>query len=391
MNTKIEGEKSMITVIGLERQCGYTDSKYHTIAVTAIAVILILTLFPIQVVAEDEIYVQEEIVVGTIDVPPFAMKKPSGEWEGLSIELLDLIAKELEIDFKIQEYSSVIQIKDALTNGEIDLAPAAIMTESNELYVDYSHPFYRSGSAIVVKLEGEGYGWLGIAKYFATINFLKLIGFLFFSWMIAGTLVWLFENRHNSEMFGDKMVKGLGNGVWWAVVTMTTVGYGDKAPKTFGGRMVATCWMLASIILFSSFTAAITTSLTVGKLQGKVNGFNDLPNVHSGSLAYSPTLEYLERNGIIAKPFENIHEGLQAVADNRISAFIFDETVLKHVIKTEGFGQLRVLNETRNHYYVGMAVPTNSPLLEKLNRALLKVMEKEEWDWLLKKYLSLRS
>jgi ABC-type amino acid transport substrate-binding protein len=35
-----------------------------------------------------------------------------------------------------------------------------------------------------------------------------------------------------------------------------------------------------------------------------------------------------------------------------------------------------------------MAVPTNSPLLEKLNRALLKVMQKDEWDGLLKKYLS---
>jgi polar amino acid transport system substrate-binding protein len=381
----------METIIWHERRGRYTDSKFHTTMVAAVAVTVILTLFPIQVVAKAEIQVQEEIVIGTMIVPPFTMKKPSGEWSGLSIELLNVIMKELEIDFKIKEYRSIIQIKDALTNGEIDLAPAAVITERHELFMDYSHPFYRSGSAIAVKVGGEEYGWLGVAKYFATINFLKLIGFLFLCWMIAGTLVWLFENRHNSEMFEDKMVKGIGHGVWWAAVTMTTVGYGDKAPKTFGGRMVAICWMFVSIILLSSFTAVITTSLTVGKLQGKVNGFNDLANVHSGSLAYSSNLEYLKRNGILAKPFENIHEGLQAVADNRISAFIYDETVLKHFVKTKGFSQLRVLDETRNHYYIGMAVPTNSPLLEKLNRALLKVMQKDEWEGLLKKYLSSRS
>jgi len=36
---------------------------------------------------------------------------------------------------------------------------------------------------------------------------------------------------------------------------------------------------------------------------------------------------------------------------------------------------------------MGMAVPPNSPLREQLNRALLKVMKKEEWSRLLKQYL----
>jgi ABC-type amino acid transport substrate-binding protein len=168
---------------------------------------------------------------------------------------------------------------------------------------------------------------------------------------------------------------------------MTTVGYGDKAPKTFGGRVVATLWMFTSIILISSFTAAITTSLTVGELKGKVRGFHDLPFVRVGGLADTQALEYLDESGIPAIPFRSVQDGLQAVVENRINAFIFDEAILKHLVKTEYPAQLRVLAETLNHYFIGMAVPPRSPLLERINRALLRVMAKEEWDRLVEQYL----
>ena len=96
-----------------------------------------------------------------------------------------------------------------------------------------------------------------------------------------------FEGRRNRDMFGAGAIKGIGHGIWWAAVTMTTVGYGDKAPQTLGGRIVAIIWMFASIILISSFTASITTSLTISELSGKVRGSRDLPTVRVGSVAQS--------------------------------------------------------------------------------------------------------
>ena len=79
--------------------------------------------------------------------------------------------------------------------------------------------------------------------------------------LITGIIVWSFERRKNSEMFGDGTVAGIGHGIWWAMVTMTTVGYGDKSPKTTGGRIVALMWMIFSIIFIANVTANITTSL----------------------------------------------------------------------------------------------------------------------------------
>ncbi|HEY7019084.1 MAG TPA: potassium channel family protein [Gaiellaceae bacterium] len=44
-------------------------------------------------------------------------------------------------------------------------------------------------------------------------------------------------------------------GLWWAVQTVTTVGYGDAVPSTVAGRLVASVVMLAGIAFISVLTA----------------------------------------------------------------------------------------------------------------------------------------
>jgi voltage-gated potassium channel len=50
----------------------------------------------------------------------------------------------------------------------------------------------------------------------------------------------------------------IGSGLWWAVQTITTVGYGDKVPKTIAGRLVATLVMVTAIGFMSVLTASIS-------------------------------------------------------------------------------------------------------------------------------------
>lgn len=52
----------------------------------------------------------------------------------------------------------------------------------------------------------------------------------------------------------------VGQGLWWAVQTVTTVGYGDVVPKAVSGRIIATILMVAGIGIISVVTAVITAA-----------------------------------------------------------------------------------------------------------------------------------
>ena len=52
----------------------------------------------------------------------------------------------------------------------------------------------------------------------------------------------------------------IGSGLWWAVQTTTTVGYGDNVPTTYAGRLLAALVMLFGIGFLTIITAAITST-----------------------------------------------------------------------------------------------------------------------------------
>jgi len=357
--------------------------KNRATSLIAIAFIGVYAFFPRESFGQEQGYKPARLVAGTISTPPFAIKTAEGDWEGLSISLLAVIAPALGVEYEVREYQDIEQLFDALKSGEIDIVPVLAAREEAEAALDLTQSYYRSGLGIAVSGNTARQGWLGYLKRLEAKNFLVVVGLLILLWLIAGAGLWLVERRRNSEMFGDGPVNGMGHAVWWAAVTMTTVGYGDKAPKTPGGRIIAIIWMFASILLISSFTASISASLTAEKLVGKVRGANDLPHARVGALSQSESFQSLARRKIAAQGFLTIDEGLQAVADNNIDAFVFDEAVLKNVVASKFAGHVKVLPVTFEHYYVSMGVQNASPLREPINRALLKFMATDEWPRLL--------
>ena len=83
--------------------------------------------------------------------------------------------------------------------------------------------------------------------------------------IVAGVLIH-FTDRNNFPNIGE--------GLWWAVQTVTTVGYGDLVPTSVLGRLVAALVMLLGIGFLTVVTAAITSTFIETarrRIEGRTN------------------------------------------------------------------------------------------------------------------------
>ena len=355
-------------------------------------ILLLMSLcLPLSAPAQDDPLQPAKLRVGTVMAPPFAIQTADGRWEGLSIELFRGIARELGVEYDFIPYEDLGHVKVDLEKGELDLFIAMAVTAAHEVAFDMSQPFLTSGSAIAVPAAKTRYSLIHFSgrmiERIASLEFLAFIGSLVLLAFVAGTLVWLFEKRHYGDEFSGKPLKGLWQGLWWAMVTMTTVGYGDKAPRTIGGRIVALAWMFTSIILVAVFTATVTASLTVGELHGKVQGLHDLYGVRVGAVARAESFDNLVRRKLRVHGYKNPQDGLLALTDGKLDAFVFNELVLKNLARMKFPGQIRVLPEVFDHYYVSMAMPPGSALREPLNRVLLEIIATDDWARVKARYI----
>jgi voltage-gated potassium channel len=86
----------------------------------------------------------------------------------------------------------------------------------------------------------------------------------------------------------------LGGGLWWAVQTVTTVGYGDHVPKTPAGQIVATIVMLLGIGFITVITASITSSFVQRYRQQQLVGGPDAATTVERLQSIDARLERIE-------------------------------------------------------------------------------------------------
>jgi ABC-type amino acid transport substrate-binding protein len=329
---------------------------------------------------------KKKLTVGTKEAPPFSMKDNDGRWTGISIDLWRQIATELNLTYEFRELDQYNLLK-GLTNGSLDVVVTELTITPERLdRFDFTYPFYTAGLGIAVPFR-EKHVLISIIKQLFSSTVLGILVIIFSTLLIVGIVVWLFERKLNPEHFGGNTIQGIGSGFWFSAVTMTTVGYGDKLPKTIGGRIVALIWIFSGIILVSIFIATITSMLTVNQLETSVRGLEDLKKALVGTMPFTTSESFLKNSLISFKTYKSIEEGLEALINGEIKAFVYDAPELRYRIKQRFQGKLDVLPHTYSQENYGIALVNNSPLRKSMNRVLLQKIRNQEWQETLNHYL----
>jgi polar amino acid transport system substrate-binding protein len=329
-----------------------------------------------------------ELVIGTKEAPPFAMKQQDGTWRGISIDLWRRVADRMHLRYRFSEQSTVQALIDGTAEGAFDAAIAALtVTAARERVVDFTQPFYMTGLGVAVSMD-EG-RWRSIFRALVSFGFFHAVLTLLAIAMCVGFLVWLLERRKTEHFSGG--AKGLASGFWWSAIAMTQAGAAQNAPATLPGRIVAMGWMIASIIAIAIFTAGITSTLTKQELRGAVHSANDLRSVRVGAPAGSATVDYLDRQRTSHRGFATPQEGLKALQAGAIDAFVYDKPLLTWLVLQDHSTTLRVLPLILDNQNYAVVLPKGSSLRAPLNVTLLEEIESDWWEQTLFQYLSVGS
>ncbi len=298
---------------------------------------------------------------------------------GFSIDLWEEIATRTAIPFSYVLTDTVAQQLDAVAQGQADIAIAAIsITREREERVDFSFPYMQSGLQILTRSDNS----LQIGRLlsaFLSPALVEIIGIFFLLLLLAAHLIWLVERRRNPE-FPRDYLHGIWEALWWAAVTVTTVGYGDKTPRGVAGRALGLIWMFLGLFLVANFTAGITTVLAVQQLQESVTSISDLDDGQVATVAGTTADEYLTLRGIRPVRVELITDAYARLARGDVKGVVYDAPVLLYYANTQTDGAVQVVGDTFSDEEYGIALSEGSPYREPINRALLEIREDGTYD-----------
>uniref|UniRef100_A0A6P8HNN2 Uncharacterized protein LOC116291225 n=1 Tax=Actinia tenebrosa TaxID=6105 RepID=A0A6P8HNN2_ACTTE len=156
------------------------------------------------------------------------------------------------------------------------------------------------------------------------INGGQVIGLTLILTGIAGICMWLLDRRRNPGDFPPSFVRGSWQGFWWAFVTMTTVGYGDLAPKSVPARMFSILWMLLGLVAFSVLTANFTSSLA-REIETDLNLFNKKIAVFKGGAERKAVADLGAQYKELSSIGSDNSGMIQALKDKSVEGLLIDK------------------------------------------------------------------
>jgi ABC-type amino acid transport substrate-binding protein len=295
----------------------------------------------------------EPLAIGIGGTPPFLMRQ-GDSFQGIVPDVWEQIVLINGYEYELILQTDTQAALDAVATGELDLliGPFSITAERLER-VDFTQPFFVSSVGVVLPQQSSTL-WSRVRPFFRRTA-LSSVGALIVCLFLVGNGMWLVERKHNPEQFPPDYLHGVGNGMWFALVTLTTVGYGDRAPSTPAGRWIAGVWMLIALIAVSSLTGGLASAFTLALSQlpaAAIANPEELQGTPMAVVAGTTGEFWGAEYGARLMQQSSLEDAIALVVEGKAEGAIFDRPALAYYLSQnpELDPIFRPFNRHRNNY-----------------------------------------
>lgn len=352
----------------------------HMKKLLLIALILLPAIFPMASSADNGV---KNVRIAVKEFPPLVFK----DLKGFCIDVANIISRENQLSPEFVIFDTVPALLAAVESRDCDMGFAGItITPEREKRVDFSQPFFDSGLMIAVRNEPISQ-FTSVGNAVIRVIGLSIVLFFVGLTVVAHLVWWIEKDNSDPQGFPTRYLSGIIDAYWWAVVTMSTVGYGDKRPKKIGGRAIAAVWMFVGIIWFAGLTATLSSALTVDRItRGEIA---DLPDLYGKRVAVikdttsEDFLRYHNVKVVLAKSFDDL---LAILKEGRSDAVVYDAPPLMYAAKLDP--TIKVVGSMFAEQRYGIVFPNtgNEALEELFDIEIMKMRRSGEYQTIYDKW-----
>ncbi len=330
--------------------------------------------------------VPSKLTVGVVRDPPYLIKGADGEWSGLNVDIWKAVAGSLNVAYEFKEMRFQ-ELLDALKNRSIDISIESffVMAE-RERFMDYTFAFGSTRLGVATLYEKMDHPWWAAVKILLSWGTLKIMGLLCLCLCVVGFLFWLVERKENPDHFGGGTLKGISSGIYWVGSTLASGTCFGIALKSVTARLLGLVWMLLCAVALSALIASLSAALSAARLTTAAISNDTLRHMHLGGIRGSAELAVLKKINGKYSVYAQEEDALHAMTQKTVDGFLYDEITLRHYRDNDYKGRISVYPTSLKRSSFAFGLPKDSPWRSRVNAALLDLIEKPDWEYLLSRY-----
>lgn len=313
--------------------------------------------------------------VAISELPPCVIVR--GETpSGFSIDLWNAISDRIRVDSELLLVSFDEKI-ESVRSGSSDVAIGCISVSSTrEQTLDFTHPIAEGGFQSMSLADSA---WL---PHFSDQSVKMLILLLAFVVLFAHLMWW---SEQGQVSISDRYIPGVFESMWFSLVTMSTVGYGDIAPHRWLGRISAVLLILTGVTAFGIIFGQFAADAIGERAKYQISDSKDLQRYRVGTKKNTAADDFLTRIGANPVRFDDNDSATQALREENVDLVVFDSIVVADLVLKNS--DLFATGPMFEPHYLGIALPQQSRWREPINTALLEIRQMGLYETIRQRWL----